>query len=159
MQAHKRSGGICQLCGCNSGDTVNFDLWRQMSVEHVIGRIRGGDVKVIAVAIFERFPELTPNERERLVGRIDEANTITACSFCNSLTSQQGKRGKTIAEILHDSTGSPNEIVERVLAEIDNLLEAKRADVSHKIEAVREAFEKHVEPDLRRFRCADSKAI
>jgi hypothetical protein len=146
MQAHKRSGGICQLCGCNSGDQVNFDLWCQMSVEHVIGRIRGGDIKMIAKAIAERFPEMTFTGRDKLVQRIDEANTVTACSFCNSLTSHQGKHGKTIAEILREPSGTPDEIVDRVLVEIDNLLEAKRADVRYKIEAVREAFENSSNP-------------
>ena len=159
MQAHKRSGGICQFCRCNAGATVSYDLWRQMTIEHVIGKKRGGDLKEITIAISERFPEITSTYRNRLVQRITEANTITACSLCNSLTSQHGKNGKKIADMLREATGTPDEVVNQVLVEIANLFEAKRAEVDYKHEAIRDAFEKLVEPDLRQLRCADNTVI
>ena len=45
LNVHKRSGCVCQFCGCSAGEQVDFDVWRQMSVEHIIGRIKGGDVR------------------------------------------------------------------------------------------------------------------
>lgn len=148
LNVHKRSGGICQFCGCNAGEQVNFDLWRQMSVEHILGRIKGGDVKDVRMATARRFPELSPAERERLVKRIDEANTVTACGFCNSMTSQHDKYGKRMSELLDGAEGSPDEVVNVVLLEISKMFEEKRADVGRKIEAVRNAFDKLVKPDL-----------
>ena len=148
LNVHKRSGGICQFCGCNAGEKVDFDLWRQLSVEHIIGRIRGGDVKDIRIAIAHRFPELSPAERERLVQRIDESNTVTACGFCNSMTSQHDKHGKKISEILDGAKGSPDEIVDMILLEICKMFEEKRVDVRRKIEAVRVSFDSLVQPDL-----------
>lgn len=152
LNVHKRSGGICQFCSCNAGEQVDFDLWRQMSVEHIIGRIKGGDVKDVRVAITQRFPELSPTERERLVQRIDEANTVTACGFCNSMTSQHDKHGKRISDLLDGAKGTPDEIVDMILIEISKVFEEKRVDVRRKIEAVRAAFDRLVEPDLLKAR-------
>ena len=30
---HLRSGGVCQLCGCGAGTDIDFDLWRQFTVD------------------------------------------------------------------------------------------------------------------------------
>jgi pentatricopeptide repeat protein len=38
-KVHERSGGICQLCGAGRVELA-FDLWRQMTVEHLIGEAR-----------------------------------------------------------------------------------------------------------------------
>jgi hypothetical protein len=45
--------------------------------------------------------------------------------------------------------------VDQILIEIGKLLEAKRVAVRHKIQAVRDAFEKLVEPEL--FEARDLK--
>ncbi len=39
--AHVRSGGICQLCGCGKERGIDFDLWRQFTIEHLIGQGMG----------------------------------------------------------------------------------------------------------------------
>lgn len=57
---HERSGCICQLCDCGSGEEISFELWRQMTVEHLIGRFQGGYLDRIGEAITERFPALPP---------------------------------------------------------------------------------------------------
>ncbi len=54
---HVRSGGTCQLCGCG-GSALSFDLWRQMTVEHLIGKKQGGYLKEIRLAVAEHFPAL-----------------------------------------------------------------------------------------------------
>ena len=38
-KVHERSGGVCQLCDAGAVE-LGFDLWRQMTVEHLIGKAR-----------------------------------------------------------------------------------------------------------------------
>src|SRR5205807_243716 len=40
-KVHERSGGVCQLCSAGAAG-LDFDLWRQMTVEHLIGESQGG---------------------------------------------------------------------------------------------------------------------
>lgn len=56
---HIRSGGICELCGAGGG-ALDFDLWRQYTVEHVIGESQGGYLKAILKAwlpAIRRWPQ------------------------------------------------------------------------------------------------------
>src|SRR5438552_1515445 len=78
-QVHIRSGGMCELCGCGA-ERIDFDLWRQMTVEHLLGESQGGYPRQIREALLTRFPDLTPDDVARLTSVIDEANTVTACS-------------------------------------------------------------------------------
>ncbi len=84
---HQRSGGICQLCGAG-GAEPSFDLWRQLTVEHLIGKKQGGYLKDIKHLVSEFFPELDATAQVKLARAIDAKNTVTACSFCNSSTSR-----------------------------------------------------------------------
>ena len=147
QKVHKRSRAICQLCDCGTGQQVNFDLWRQMTVEHLIGESQGGYLKGIRAAIAERFPELSSEEHERLAQRIDEANTVTACRFCNSTTSRNyHSKGMTL--LIKETGGTPDEAVNAIEVELKKVLESKRADVRWKLKSVREAFVKTIEPEL-----------
>jgi len=148
-EVHKRSQGICQLCGYGAGPQVNFDLWRQLTVEHLIGESQGGYRQDIRVAVAQRFPELSPEEHELLVQRIDVANTITACSFCNSTTSRES-HPKGMTQLIEETQGKPTEVVDTIVLELARILERKQADVLWKLQAVREAFEKIIEPELER---------
>ena len=56
---------------------------------HLVGASQGGYINEIRVAIGKQFPGLSNEQREELTLRIDRANTVTACSFCNA-TYQQG---------------------------------------------------------------------
>jgi hypothetical protein len=78
---------VCQLCGAGAAE-LDFDLWRQMTVEHLIGESQGGYRYQISASLAHRFPGLGPDEIAELATRIDAANTVTACSFCNATTSQ-----------------------------------------------------------------------
>src|SRR5438105_2812578 len=84
QRVHEGSGGICQLCNCGSGPGVDFNLWRQMTVEHLIGETQGGYLHQIRAVVAQRFQDLPAREREDIAQRIDTANTVTACSLCNS---------------------------------------------------------------------------
>jgi hypothetical protein len=86
-EVHWRSGGVCELCDAGVTE-LDFDLWRQMTVEHLIGESQGGYVKQISASLAGRFPRLGAAEVALLAAEIDAANTVTACSFCNSTTSR-----------------------------------------------------------------------
>ncbi len=139
---HIRSGGKCQLCGCG-GSPLDFDLWRQMTVEHLIGKSQGGYLKQIRQAVGERFPNLSPDASENLSQRIDALNTVTACSFCNSTTSRDVS-GKSMPEILLGATGTIAEVEAHVAAELAQVLERKRKDVRWKLASVQAAFKTEV---------------
>jgi hypothetical protein len=144
---HRRSGGICQLCGAGSGE-LDFDLWRQMTVEHLIGESQGGYLRQISAALAQRLPGMSPSALTALARRIDAANTITACSFCNSTTSRnQAPIGMTEA-IQRAPGGSAEEIYEHVVANLQAILVTKKREVGWKLEAVRKAFDSFVVPGL-----------
>ena len=140
---HMRSGGRCQLCGCG-GLPLDFDMWRQLTVEHLIGRSQGGYLKQIRAAVASRFPVLPPVECEELAQRIDILNTVSACSFCNSTTSRD-VRPKTMPELLNETQGDVEDVVAHVASELHQVLVRKREDVQWKLAAVREAFQREVQ--------------
>ncbi len=139
---HVRSGGRCQLCGCG-GSPLDFDLWRQMTVEHLIGKSQGGYLQQIRAAVAARFPESTPEVHEDLSKRIDALNTVTACSFCNSTTSRDVNL-LTMVELLNESQGTPGEVEAYIATELKNILERKRKDVQWKLSYVKEAFQREI---------------
>ncbi len=149
-KVHARSGGICQLCGYG-GSGMDFDLWRQLSVEHLIGQSQGGYPPEILSAVAGRFPELSLAEQTQMVLRIDEANTITACSFCNSMTSRD-RSPKTMAELLNEVEGGPEEVTAVVIQQLEVIRDRKHRDVTWKLEAIRVAFEREVAPALQQAR-------
>jgi len=66
----KGSGGVCRYCGYGNGKQPDFDLWRQLSIEHIIGKSQGGDKKHIREAVQKRFPELDKSAMKDTVDRI-----------------------------------------------------------------------------------------
>ncbi|HJX57562.1 MAG TPA: hypothetical protein VJ325_02470 [Thiobacillus sp.] len=139
---HVRFGGKCQLCGCG-GSLLDFDLWRQMTVEHLIGKSQGGYLKQIRSTIDARFPELTPVVREAFSKRVDALNTVTACSFCNSTTSRDANQ-RTMTDLLNEAQGTFDEIEAYIATELERVLERKRKDVQWKLSFVKEAFLREV---------------
>lgn len=136
---HRRSGGRCALCDCG-GDPLQFEMWRQMTVEHLIGKSQQGYLKDIRVLVRARFPQLTESEQDHLSGQIDALNTVTSCSFCNSTTSRD-KSPKSMQELIA-VPGTPSDVLEAVASEAKTILDRKRQDVAWKLESVREAFER-----------------
>ncbi len=139
FNVHVRSSGTCQLCGCG-GAELTFDLWRQMTVEHIIGKKQGGYLKEIRLVVAERFPNLSPADRESLSQQIDSANTVTACSFCNSTTSQNLSR-TSMSDLIRQSVGAPQEVVAQIISAVQPILEQKRVEVRWKLDSVRKEFE------------------
>ncbi len=147
QRVHERSGGVCQLCGCGAGSRVDFDLWRQMTVEHLIGESQGGYVRQVKRALARRFRGLGARDIEGMAMSIDEANTVTACSFCNSTTSRD-KAAMSMEDLLNESDGTPNEVVSNIIGYLGEIHERKKRDVAWKLEFIGEAFEQQVEPTL-----------
>ncbi len=153
---HERSGGICLLCGCGSGEQIDFHLWRQMTVEHLIGGLQGGYLKskrhpTILDAVRGRFPTLPVDQAVDLAKRIHDLNMVTACHFCNSMTSRD-KNPKTMRQLLDEVEGTPDQIIEQLRAKFDEVLRRKKADVQWKLASIRPAFERLVEPTLNALR-------
>jgi hypothetical protein len=147
QDVHKRSGGICQLCGAGIGEPSRFDLWRQLTVEHLVGASQGGYISEIRVAIGKRFPGLSSEQREELALRIDRANTVTACSFCNATTSRD-RNPENMAHLISETKGEPDAVVNEVVLKLEEVLERKRTDVHWKLVSVREAFYRMLKPEL-----------
>lgn len=133
---HERSGGICQLCGAGSSG-IDFDLWRQLTVEHLIGEAQGGYLRQISAGLARRFPGLGATALAGLAGRIDAANTVTACSFRNSMTSRNQAPVAMTDLIQHAPDGSPADIYEHVVAGLNAVLAAKKREVGWKLAVVR----------------------
>jgi len=143
-RVHARSGGVCELCGAGS-DRIDFDLWRQLSVEHLIGESQGGYPRQITSALSVKFPDLSPGELQALVTRIDLANTVTACSFCNSSTSRN-RAARSMTDLIGLSDDGPGATVETITASLASLLVTKRAEVVWKLVSVRAAFDERIAP-------------
>lgn len=146
-KVHERSGGVCQLCGAGTAG-LDFDLWRQMTVEHLIGESQGGYLRQISASLTDRFPGLSPGERAGLAARIDAANTVTACSFCNATTSRAQAPTSMTSLIETAPDGTPEEIRRHVTAGLNGILTAKRNEVEWKLASVRKAFDSRVAPAL-----------
>jgi hypothetical protein len=152
-RVHERSGGACQLCGAGTAD-VDFDLWRQLTVEHLIGESQGGYLRQITASLTSRFPGMTATGRADLAARIDAANTVTACSFCNATTSR-GQAPISMASLIKQCPdGPPGQVYERITAGLAGILAAKRTDVAWKLASVRKAFDSDVAPRLAQARLA-----
>lgn len=152
-KVHERSGGVCQLCGAGAAD-LDFDLWRQMTVEHLIGESQGGYRHQISASLARRFLDLGPGEIAELAAKIDAANTVTACSFCNATTSRAQAPVSMTSLIQTAPDGTAEQIHCHVTAGLNDILIAKRQDVTWKLLSVRKSFESRVAPALADARLA-----
>jgi hypothetical protein len=143
---HKRSGGVCQLCECGRSGP-DFDLWRQMTVEHLIGESQGGYLRQVRAAVARRYPDLPLAAVNRIASSIDELNTISACAFCNSTTSRD-RAPMSMDQLIQESTASPDNLVDGVRPYLTDILKKKQADVTRKLASVQAAFERDVRPAL-----------
>lgn len=155
-EVHRRSGGICQLCGAGRSE-VDFDLWRQFTVEHIIGQGQGGYLNQITAELAERFADMDRGTLERLAARVDAANTVSACQFCNATTSRTKATVSMTDAIRQAPEGTEDEIFEWVTRDLASALSAKRETVSWKLTSVRRAFDEMVAPGLRAERATEGQ--
>jgi len=144
---HLRSGGICQLCGCGAGREIDFDLWRQFTIEHLIGQGQGGYPPQIKVAVDVRFGHLSAEQRTELAGHIHDANVVTACHFCNSTTSRNTAMF-TMTEAIAALPDDPEEALAVLREKLQAVLVAKRKQCNWKLRSVYRAFKDEIRPEL-----------
>ena len=149
--AHERSGGICQLCGCGAGPDIDFDLWRQFTIEHLIGEGQGGYPPRIKEAVDQHFVELSESDRRDFATRIHEANIVTACQFCNSTTSRD-RALYTMEELIAQLPSEPDEAISLLAEKLQVILDAKREKVRWKLQSVYRGFNEGIRPALIRRR-------
>jgi hypothetical protein len=152
-KVHERSGGVCQLCGAGAAE-LDFDLWRQMTIEHLIGESQGGYLRQILTSLAGRFSGLSAAACAELAAQIDAANTVTACSFCNATTSRAQAPASMTTLIETAPDGTPEQLRRHVTVGLDGILAAKRNDVAWKLASVRRAFDSGVAPGL-----ADARVV
>lgn len=141
-EVHIRCKGQCQLCGCG-GTPIDFDLWRQMTVEHLIGKSQGGYLKQIRELVQVTFPSYSEAEKITLSKEIDAINTVTACQFCNSTTSRDVNEF-SMSQLFESAAGRKDALIQDITAACENILNKKRQLVKWKLESVREAFNEKV---------------
>ncbi|MBN4054007.1 hypothetical protein JYT97_03885 [Haliea sp. AH-315-K21] len=141
-EVHIRCKGQCQLCGCG-GTPIDFDLWRQMTVEHLIGKSQGGYLRQISKLVEASFPLYSETEKTTLSKEIDVINTVTACQFCNSTTSRDINEF-SMPQLFESAAGCKEELIKNIVAACKNILHKKRQSVQWKLESVEEAFNEHV---------------
>lgn len=144
-EVHKRYKGICQLCGYGSNDTIKFDLWRQLTVEHLIGQNQGGYYKDIKISVGKRFQKLSDEDKNKISKEIDSLNTITACHFCNSTTSRN-KSEKSMTELINKTKGDSQSVVCEIEKELKKILKQKKMDVKWKLNSIRKAYIEKIHP-------------
>jgi hypothetical protein len=145
--AHERSGGICQLCGCGAGPEVDFDLWRQFTIEHLIGERQGGYLPRIKAAVEVSFAHLPQDQRRTLAARIHDANVVTACQFCNSTTSRD-IAPFTMEEAIANLPGDPEKALGALAQKLQVIQDAKRGRAAWKLQSVYRAFRTEIRPAL-----------
>ena len=144
-EVHIRCRGKYQLCGCGGGP-LDFDMWRQMTVEHLIGKSQGGYLKQIKDSLLIKYPNYAADEIISLSKKLDALNTVTACQFCNSTTSRD-VCDLSMEDLIHNGTNEL-EIFQAVELACLDILEIKKKKVAWKLESVKEAFEKYVAPKM-----------
>jgi len=141
-EVHIRCKGRCQLCGCG-GMPIDFDLWRQMTVEHLIGKSQGGYLKQIKELVGLSFPSYSESEKNALSKEIDAINTVTACQFCNSTTSRNVNE-VSMYQMFESSSGNRDKLIQDITSACENILSKKQLSVKWKLESVKEAFNEQV---------------
>ena len=155
-EVHQRSGGICQLCGAGRGE-VDFDLWRQLTVEHLIGQGQGGYLNQITSELAERFPDMDREVLQNLAGRVDKENTVSACHFCNATTSRTTSPVSMTDAIKQAPDGTEDEIFEWITRDLATALSTKRETVRSKLTSVRRAYDEMIAPGLQAARASEGQ--
>jgi len=127
--------GFANYVGCGAGPDVDFDLWRQFTIEHLIGESQGGYPPRIRAAVNVKFAHLPESAREEMAAQIHEANIVTACQFCNSTTSRDRaafSMEDAISDLPRDREAALLELANR----LQQILDAKRATVRWKLRSV-----------------------
>ncbi|MHB9036374.1 MAG: hypothetical protein ACYC64_06880 [Armatimonadota bacterium] len=153
--AHARSSGACIYCGLGK-NKIDFDTWRQLSVDHIVpAMLFPGEGKTLRLL----FPNLQKTELRALAEKINGINLVTACNFCNSMTSRMkdlSADGILSPEGYENVTSLNAESVQSMLyrlqQRVDELLPTKKDYVKSRLAELRKTFEKEIKPELQNAR-------
>jgi len=147
FETHKRYKGVCQLCGAGKNG-LSFDIFRQMTVEHIIGKSQGGYISGIKSCFKKYFPKYEASKVKTLSKSIEFENMVTSCQFCNSMTSRYVS-DVSMDRLFSESTGkSEEELLEHVKTELNKILKAKKEYLKSKQDAVRAGFDEVMKPHI-----------
>ncbi|OHB55640.1 MAG: hypothetical protein A2Y12_14990 [Planctomycetes bacterium GWF2_42_9] len=118
-----------------------------MTVEHIIGESQGGYLYQITEALSRKYPELSTEALENMAKSIDQANTITCCSFCDASTSRN-RCNISMTELIKTTNGTPSELVEIIKKELNSILEQKKSVIEWKLASIKKAFETEIKPAI-----------
>jgi hypothetical protein len=118
-----------------------------MTVEHLIGESQGGYLYQITEALSRKYPELSAESLENMAKSIDQANTVSSCSFCNASTSRS-RNSVSMTELIRKAVGTPDEVVAAVKKELNTILEQKKSVIQWKLSSIKKAFETEIRPAL-----------
>ena len=127
-EVHIRCKGQCQLCGCG-GSPLDFDLWRQMTVEHLIGKSQGGYLDQIQELVEKHFSSYSGSDRKILSKEINALNTVTACQFCNSTTSRNVS-DISMNDLFKVANGCRESLIKEVSSACSKILNEKKESVA-----------------------------
>ena len=131
---------------------IYVSLWRQLSVEHLIGESQGGYKPQLKEAVRARFPGYPISEIKRIVDQIDIANTLTACRFCNDTTSRY-VAPKTMEKLLEEAQGqAPDEVIVEIQRHLTATFENKKRLVLWKLSSIEPAFQEKIREGLHQER-------
>jgi len=173
---HKESGGRCAYCEYGACG-VDFDMWRQLSLEHVIPSkwLEKGNIRPLLNELWglgdnwrKPYQRVTGDEDNlegfRLKQAIEQESCVTACHFCNSATSRFEARHKGFREEWEEIFRDPGlkklkhkpfderkaALLERVRELRKAIFEQKKADVKKKLDELEPYFDQYVKPELDR---------
>ncbi|MFC1868760.1 hypothetical protein ACFL0H_11595 [Thermodesulfobacteriota bacterium] len=113
----------------------------------MIDTSQGGDYKSILSELRTRFPSMPLGDAEDLAERIEIENMVSACSFCNSMTSHD-KNSRSMAEVITSVPAEVGAVVSAVQGEARKVIQRKRGNVKRKLKAIRRRFDTVVRQEL-----------
>ncbi len=134
QEVHIRCKGKCQLCGCGGLEPEDFAIWRQMTVEHLIGKSQGGYLNQIKASLKE-YHDI---DDDSFAKELDTLNTVSACQFCNSTTSRDSTE-VSMSEIIKKCK-TRTEIKDELSIVCKEILQCKKKKVEWKLTSVKKAF-------------------
>lgn len=154
--AHRRSKGNCLYCGFGTLRTADpelkFDIWRNLTLEHVVPECNGQLEANIDQAI-QNLPMAT---QEGLKRRIKSLNEVTACHVCNTFAGRCETEGpiSEAVQAFYDRLQHPiadETWLPQVAQSIQGVWQLKSKRVRGKVLWLRENFRCNIGPELDTF--------
>jgi hypothetical protein len=139
---------VCKYCDLGK-NRQDFDTWRQLTIDHVVPTSCIGTEDWTS-----KFPNLlSKGARKDLFSEINRINLVTACNFCNSMTSRMriGDREAILPDREYPDAVDMNHpavqgMLERLAKEVRNLKQEKRKYVQDRLRKLEQVYLEKVWP-------------